>query len=95
MKQLENTLDICVKSLQSDPEVALDIRRELAGHLEERLAEGMSEEEALRHFGDPDKIGAGLFQANFARLKLRARIGAGAAGTPMEISLSRPEEMVP
>ncbi len=74
MKNIDEALDGCVRPLQRDPEVALDVRRELAGHLEEHLAEGMSEAEALRRFGDPEEIGAGLFQANFKRLKLRAKI---------------------
>lgn len=74
MRDIETTLDDCVRPLRRDPEVALDVRNELAGHLEEHLAEGMSEEEALRRFGDPEEIGAGLLRANFNRLKLRAKI---------------------
>ena len=74
MSRIDETLDGCVQSLRRDPEIALDVRRELAGHLEEHLDAGMSEEEALRRFGDPEEIGAGLFQANFKRLKLRAKI---------------------
>ena len=74
MSRIEETLDGCVQPLRRDPEIALDIRRELAGHLEEHLDAGMSEEEALRRFGDPGEIGAGLFQANFKRLKLRAKV---------------------
>ncbi len=74
MSRIDKTLDGCVQPLRRDPEIALDVRRELAGHLEEHLDAGMSEEEALRRFGDPGEIGAGLFQANFKRLKLRAKI---------------------
>lgn len=74
MSRIDETLDGCVQPLQRDPEVALDIRRELAGHLEEYLDAGMSEGEALHRFGDPGEIGAGLFQANFKRLKLRAKV---------------------
>ena len=74
MRNMEKTLDCCIQPLRRDPEIALDVRQELAGHLEEHLAEGMSEEEALRRFGDPEEIGAGLFQANFKRMKLRAKI---------------------
>lgn len=74
MSRIDETLDGCVQPLRRDPEIALDVRRELAGHLEEHLDAGMGEEEALRRFGDPEEIGAGLFQANFKRLKLRAKI---------------------
>ena len=74
MSRIDETLDGCVQPLQRDSEVALDIRRELAGHLEEYLDAGMSEGEALHRFGDPGEIGAGLFQANFKRLKLRAKV---------------------
>ena len=74
MSRIDETLDGCVQPLRRDPEIALDVRRELAGHLEEHLDAGMSEEEALRRFGDPGEIGAGLFQANFKRLNLRAKM---------------------
>lgn len=74
MSRIDETLDGCVQPLRRDPEIALDVRRELAGHLEEHLDAGMSEEEALHRFGDPGEIGTGLFQANFKRLKLRAKV---------------------
>ena len=74
MRNMEETLECCIQPLRRDPEIALDVRRELAGHLEEHLAGGMSEEEALRRFGDPEEIGEELFQANFRRMNLRAKI---------------------
>ena len=73
MNRIDEILDGCIQTLRRDPEVAFEVRCELAGHLEEHLAEGMSEEEALRRFGDPGEIGEELFQANFKRLKLRAK----------------------
>ena len=62
MSRIDKTLDGCVQPLRRDPEIALDVRRELAGHLEEHLDAGMSEEEALRRFGDPVKSVPGCFR---------------------------------
>ncbi len=65
--------------LRDDAELELDVRRELLTHLEDaraaHLAAGKPEEESLelavREFGPPEEVAAGLLAANRRRMRLR------------------------
>ncbi|NOY80767.1 MAG: hypothetical protein GXP31_07155 [Kiritimatiellaeota bacterium] len=78
----EGILDRLTEPLQDDPELRLDVRAELAAHLEDKACElreqGTAAEaarnEALRALGAPAEIGADLLVANRPRMKRRARI---------------------
>ncbi len=82
MDKLNQSLDLFTEGLRSDPEIRLDIRKELQSHLEEKIAEekshGHSNEEsielALKTFGSPVEVADGLAAANRKRMKLRARM---------------------
>ncbi|MFA7231229.1 MAG: permease prefix domain 1-containing protein [Victivallaceae bacterium] len=82
MDKLNQALDLFTEGLRSDPEVRLDIRRELQSHLEEKIAEetiaGHSDEEslelALKTFGSPVEVADDLADANRQRMKFRARM---------------------
>ncbi len=78
--QFATIVEEATAGLRDDPELCLDVRAELAGHLqaavEEHLAEGKSEEEsrelAARTFGSPVEVAGALLEANRPRLRLRA-----------------------
>ena len=82
MDKLNQSLDLFTEGLRSDPEIRLDIRKELQSHLEEKIAaeaaHGNSNEEsielALKMFGSPVEVADGLAAANRRRMKLRARL---------------------
>lgn len=82
MDKLNQSLDLFTEGLRSDPEIRLDIRKELQSHLEEKIAEetaqGHSSEEslelALKTFGSPVEVADGLAAANRKRMNFRARI---------------------
>ncbi|MEI8244749.1 MAG: permease prefix domain 1-containing protein [Lentisphaerota bacterium] len=82
MDKLNQSLDLFTEGLRSDPEIRLDIRRELQSHLEEKIAEetaqGHSNEEslelALKTFGSPVEVADGLAAANRRRMNFRARM---------------------
>ncbi len=82
MDNFEKTVANCTRLLENDPELALDIRRELTSHLEDTaealrssgLSAEESEKEALHHFGDAAEIGDRLFDSNLSRMRLRARL---------------------
>ncbi|MHC4247678.1 MAG: permease prefix domain 1-containing protein [Planctomycetota bacterium] len=77
---LGDLLDEATSSLRDDAELRLDVRAELASHLEEKrddfIARGHSAEEALdlarQSFGSPDTLARDLLAANRRRMKLRA-----------------------
>lgn len=66
--------------LKDDPELRLDVRRELRSHVEtaveEHRAAGKTEEQSLtlaaKEFGSPTEIATDLLSANRGRMKLRA-----------------------
>jgi len=76
----ENLLDEATSSLRDDAELRLDIRAELASHLEDKrddfVAKGHSEVEsadlAAQSLGPPDTLARDLLAANRRRMKLRA-----------------------
>lgn len=82
MDKLNQSLDLFTEGLRSDPEIRLDIRRELQSHLEEKIAEeaarGHSNEDslelALKTFGSPVEVADGLAAANRKRMNFRARM---------------------
>jgi hypothetical protein len=82
MDKLNQSLDLFTEGLRSDPEIRLDIRKELQSHLEEKIAEetahGHSNAEsialALKTFGSPVEVADGLAAANRNRMKFRARM---------------------
>ena len=75
-------LDAATAGLSDDPELRLDVRGELASHIEEtaeaRVAGGDSEEEARAHalkaFGELTDVAAEFVDANRSRMRHRARI---------------------
>ena len=76
--------ELCTRPLADDPTLRMEIGRELENHLEdaceEELADGRAESEAeaeenaKKRFGEPEELAGSLLDANFSRLKLRARI---------------------
>ncbi|MHC5053894.1 MAG: permease prefix domain 1-containing protein [Planctomycetota bacterium] len=89
---LGELLDEATSSLRDDAELQLDVRAELASHLEDKrddfVARGLSSEEALdlarQSFGPPDTVARDLLAANRRRMKLRAlaRLALRAAVVP-------------
>ena len=79
---IEAKLTECTDILRDDPELQLETKAELRSHLEsvrdDLIAEGKNESEALqeacRRLGDSEAVSQGLLQADFARLKLHAKI---------------------
>ena len=79
---IEAKLTECTDILHDDPELQLETKAELRSHLEsardDLIAEGKNETEALREacrrFGDSEAISQSLLQADFAKLKLHAKI---------------------
>jgi hypothetical protein len=79
---IETLLDELTTGISDDPELQLDIRAELASHLEDAMAayseQGLSDEEslarALEDFGDSDDVAAGLQEANQGRVGSRTII---------------------
>ncbi|MHC5053895.1 MAG: permease prefix domain 1-containing protein [Planctomycetota bacterium] len=77
---LGDLLDEATSSLRDDAELRLDVRAELASHLEDKrddfIAKGHSSDEALdlarQSFGSPEDIARDLLAANRRRMKLRA-----------------------
>jgi hypothetical protein len=88
-------LDEATSSLRDDTELRLDVRAELASHLEDKrddfAAKGHSSDEALdlarQSFGPPDTVARDLLAANRRRMKLRAlaRLALRAAVVPAGI----------
>ena len=74
---IEETVRRCTEPLRGDWTLQQEVAQELRSHLEERCAEleqqGLTPEEcaarAVQCFGAPEEIGAGLFRANFHRLR--------------------------
>ena len=83
---------------KDDPELRLDVRAELASHIEELTAsfqaEGKTPEEsvelALKAFGSPADIAGDLAAANRGRMRLRAlaRLAARALLVPAAVVLA-------
>ncbi len=80
--QIETKLTECTDILRDDPELQLETKAELRSHLEsardELIAEGKNEseaqQEACRRLGDSEAVSQALLQADFAKLKLHAKI---------------------
>jgi len=76
----EDLLNEATSSLRDDAELRLDVRAELASHLEDKrddfAAKGHSDNEALdlarQSFGPPEDVARDLLAANRRRMKLRA-----------------------
>ena len=81
-EKLDKLLDNLTSGLDSDLEVKLDVRNELQAHLEDKIAageeSGLSEaesiEQTIKNFGDTIAVSDGLIEANFARMKFKARL---------------------
>ena len=79
---IEAKLTECTDILRDDPELQLETKAELRSHLEsardDLIAEGKNETEALREacrrLGDSEAVSQALLQADFAKLKLHAKI---------------------
>ena len=79
---IEAKLTECTDILRDDPELQLETKAELRSHLEsvrdDLIAKGKNESESLqeacRRFGDSEAISQSLLQADFAKLKLHAKI---------------------
>lgn len=79
---IEEVIRRCTDPLREDWTLRQEVAQELRSHLEEKYAElrlqGLSPEEcearAVRCFGVPEEIGAGLFRANFHRLRRWAKV---------------------
>lgn len=79
---IEEVIRRCTESLRGDWNLQQEVAQELRSHLEEKCAElkqqGLSPEEcaarAVQCFGAPEEIGAGLFRANFRRLRRWAKV---------------------
>lgn len=79
---IEKTVRRCTEPLRGDWTLQQEIAQELRSHLEEKCAEleqqGLTPEEcaarAVQCFGAAEEIGAGLFRANFHRLRRWAKV---------------------
>lgn len=79
---IEEVIRRCTDPLREDWTLRQEVAQELRSHLEEKYAElrlqGLSPEEcearAVRCFGGAEEIGAGLFRANFHRLRRWAKV---------------------
>ena len=75
-------LDNATAGLRDDPELRLDVRAELAGHVEDKVADLRAagrddagcEAEALKAMGDIAEVAGELHGANRPRLALRAKL---------------------
>ena len=78
-ERIEQVVSDATLGLKDDAELRLDVRAELASHLEEAIAAheaaGKSREEALelalKGFGPVADVAAGLVEGNRRRMKLR------------------------
>ncbi len=96
--RIEQLVDDAAAGLRADPELWLDVRAELASHIEEAAdafrAQGKSEEESLelaaKGFGSPLDVAADLAAANRRRMKLRAlaRLAARALLVPAAVAIA-------
>jgi hypothetical protein len=83
--EISGLADEAVAGLKDDPELQLDVRRELVTHLEEEVerqrAEGSSDQEslalALKAFGSPVEVASQLLRENQKRMRGRALIRLG------------------
>jgi len=83
-QSVDEFLDQATDGLRDDPELRLDVRAELAAHIEDKIRElrmqGVAEKEAvgkaLKATGAPGELAAGLAEANRERMTRRARIRA-------------------
>jgi hypothetical protein len=92
----DQLVDDAAAGLRADPELWLDVRQELASHIEEAAdafrAQGKSEAEsfelAAKAFGSPLDVAADLAAANRGRMKLRAlaRLAARALLVPAAVA---------
>ena len=81
-EKIDKLLDNLTSGLDGDLEVKLDVRNELQAHLEDKIAageeSGLSEsesiEEAIKSFGDIIAVSDGLIEANFTRMKFKAKL---------------------
>lgn len=79
---VEAKLTECTDILRDDPELQLETKAELRSHLESAkdalIAEGKNESEAMqeacRQLGDSAQLSQALLQADFAKLKIHAKI---------------------
>lgn len=79
MPDFDDILDRATRRLRLDPELCLEIRRELATHLEDAAEEcraaGEDDEQAAAHaaraLGDPDALADQLWDANRRRVRWR------------------------
>ena len=80
MGRFEDYIEAVTRRLRPDPELHMDVVREVRAHLEdaaeEARARGLSDEEAaeaaLAAFGEADEIAGALWEANRGRMRLRA-----------------------
>jgi len=94
----DQLVDDAAAGLRADPELWLDVRQELASHIEEAAdafrAQGKSDEEsvelAAKAFGSPMDVVAELAAANRGRMKLRAlaRLAARALLVPAAVAVA-------
>ncbi|MCD4700095.1 MAG: permease prefix domain 1-containing protein, partial [Phycisphaerae bacterium] len=92
MKTFDDLVDLLTDRLRVDPELRLDVARELRAHLEDSAAEfrqaGQSDEQAdasaAKALGDPQQLADELWQANRWRIRIRGifRWSARAALVP-------------
>ena len=82
MKSKQQWISHATDALSVDPELKLDVSRELETHLEDSMAElqagGMdpqaAEDQAIKSLGDPQGLSDQLWQANRRRVRLRGWI---------------------
>ena len=80
MSRIDDFVEAVTYRLRPDPELHMDVSREMRAHLEDRIAEarerGLSHEEAveeaLSHFGEESEVAEGIYWANRRRMRLRA-----------------------
>lgn len=95
MGRFEDYIEAVTRRLRPDPELHMDVAREVRAHLEdaaeEARARGLSDEEAaeaaLAAFGEADEIAGALWEANRGRMRLRAVLKWAARGTLLPAAL--------
>ena len=74
-RRIDELLDAATRRLRPDPDLRLEVRQELAGHLhdsvQESIAAGIAREEAvgqaIQEFGDPVDVADGLWETHRRR----------------------------
>ena len=69
MDKIKEIVATATSKLQDDFTIHAEVAAELTDHLADSAAEHESEDEAIKHFGDPQELAGALFSANWRRFK--------------------------